>query len=251
MPQVCLVVPCYNEEQRFDAAGFFSFVSGRTDRSLCLVNDGSRDDTARVLENLQSRAPEQVQIVTLETNAGKGEAVRRGIVHALSAAQPEFVGYWDADGATPQEEVEGMLAVMAAHPECSMVLGSRWKRLGSHIERHAIRHVLGRVFATLASETLSLPVYDSQCGAKLFRAQAAATLFAEPFVSKWVFDIELLARLPQSGRSDTALPGVAAIEMPLRSWRDVKGSRLHWPSMAGMLFDLLRIWLRYSARAYK
>ena len=245
MPQVCLIVPCFNEERRFDVAGFVSYVSGRADRSLCLVNDGSRDDTARVLEDIKRRSPKQVHVVTLETNVGKGEAVRRGILHALSTTKPDFVGYWDADGATPLDEVDGMLAIMSTRPECLLVLGSRWKRLGSRIERHAIRHVLGRVFASLASVTLSLPVYDSQCGAKLIRADSAAMLFAEPFVTKWLFDVELLARLRNIERTGSACPDTLAIEMPLKSWRDVRGSRFRWSQMAGAPVDLVRIRSHY------
>jgi glycosyltransferase involved in cell wall biosynthesis len=246
MPKVCLIVPCYNEEQRFDVAGFRSFLSGDADRSLCLVNDGSRDNTARVLEDIRTQAATRVHIVTLESNRGKGEAVRRGVLHALSVIRPDFVGYWDADGATPQEEVCGMVAIMVEHPDCHMVLGSRWKRLGSEIERRAIRHVLGRVFATLTSVTLSLPVYDSQCGAKLVRADTAAVLFGDPFVSKWLFDVELLARLGAAGPTRSASAGVAAIEMPLNSWRDVRGSRFRWSQMAIAPLDLIRIRLRYS-----
>jgi dolichyl-phosphate beta-glucosyltransferase len=245
MPQVCLIVPCYNEEQRFDVAGFRSFVLSGEERSLCLVNDGSNDGTSRVLESIKQHAPTRVHVVTLESNQGKGEAVRKGILHALSVVKPDYVGYWDADGATPQEEVEGMLAVMAAHADCQIVLGSRWKRLGSRIERRAIRHGLGRVFATLASVTLSLPIYDSQCGAKIIRAHTAAMLCAEPFITKWLFDLELLIRLRNSEPTRGASDDISAIETPLKLWRDVDGSRLRWSQMAAAPMDLWRIRSHY------
>jgi glycosyltransferase involved in cell wall biosynthesis len=246
MPEVCLIVPCFNEERRLDAGGFLRFVDARAGRTLCLVNDGSRDGTGRVLADLQARAPGKVLVLAFERNAGKAEAVRRGVVHALSKGKPDFVGYWDADLSTPLEEVDAMLSVMAAHPGCRMVLGSRWKRLGSRIDRRAVRHVLGRVFATFASLTLSLPVYDSQCGAKLFRADAAARLFAEPFVTRWLFDVELLARLTNEVGVDAMLGG-AAVEHALTSWREVSGSTLGPAHMAAVPRDLWRIRQRYGS----
>jgi glycosyltransferase involved in cell wall biosynthesis len=213
------------------------------------VNDGSHDDTARVLAELKASAPEQIDVLTLEHNVGKAEAVRRGVLHVVSTRQPEFVGYWDADGSTPPAELDEMLALMIAHRSCRIVLGSRWKRLGSQVERQATRHVLGRIFATLASLSLSLPVYDSQCGAKLMRADTAAMLFAEPFVTRWLFDVELLARLKNMVGADAVAAG-AAIESPLTSWREIKGSRLRWSHIVGVPFDLVKIHSRYSRTVF-
>jgi hypothetical protein len=68
-------------------------------------------------------------------------------------------------------------------------------RLGAQIERSFVRHVLGRVFVTVASSLLKLYAYDTQCGAKLFRRDAVGSLFGGEFVSRWLFDIELYLRL--------------------------------------------------------
>src|SRR5690606_38221872 len=98
---------------------------------------------------------------------------------------------------------------------------------GRAIERHAWRHYLGRVFATAASLALRLRVYDTQCGAKLFRASdRLAELFRDPFRARWIFDVELIARLIRQRRG-TALPGAESViyEFPLLEWRDVPGSK--------------------------
>jgi hypothetical protein len=118
--------------------------------------------------------------------------------------------------------------------------------LGRHIERSALRHYLGRVFATGASLTLGLPVYDTQCGAKLLRAgELARRLVAEPFLTRWVFDVELLARLSRLVRDEPVPIEQRVHEVPLLRWTDVPGSKVRpWDFMRSGL-ELARIWGAY------
>ena len=139
-----------------------------------------------------------------------------------------------------------MQEVMATHPGCLMALGSRVKRLGSQIDRRTIRHVLGRVFSTCANAVLAIPVYDSQCGAKLFRLEAVEHVFAEPFITRWCFDLEILVRLRNHLGSDAFR--TAAIEVPLGQWREVGGSKLGPAQMLRVPLDLLRIRSHYTVR---
>jgi glycosyltransferase involved in cell wall biosynthesis len=243
MRDVCLVVPCYNEERRLHGETFADFVRSRADVSLAFVNDGSADGTERRLMELSREDGNRLLVRSLARNSGKAEAVRQGVLHAASLNRFAFIGYWDADLSTPLTELDRLLAAFDRHPECSMVLGSRVKRLGSSIERNATRHYLGRVFSTMASRLLDLPVYDSQCGAKLFRAAVAAALFADPFVTRWVFDVELLVRLRNHLGREKFLTG--AIEVPLTEWREVGGSKLSLVQMARMPLELLSIRSRY------
>ena len=97
------------------------------------------------------------------------------------------------------------------------------------------------MFATAASLTLRLAVYDTQCGAKLFRAnERLRQTFAAPFRSKWLIDLEMLARyITLTGRA-TAESGI--FELPLKSWSDVPGSKLHLASALHAVVDLASIW---------
>lgn len=246
MPEVCLVIPCFNEASRLEGREILALLDREPQASVCLVNDGSSDGTADVLEALRVQRPSRILVHTLRVNSGKAEAVRQGVRHASAVRAPAFVGYWDADFSTPLEELGRLLDVMATHPGCLMALGSRVKRLGSEIDRRAIRHVMGRLFSTLANAILAIPVYDSQCGAKLFRLEAVEHLFAEPFLTRWCFDLEILVRLRNHLGRDPFR--TAAIEVPLSRWREVGGSKLGPAQMLRVPLDLLRIHAHYKVR---
>lgn len=241
-----VVVPCYNEASRLVPARFLAFARADAATSFLFVDDGSTDATAGVLDGLRALDPPRFGVRRLPRNRGKAEAVRTGILESL-AANPTYVGYWDADLATPLEAIPLLREVLDARPELQLVLGSRVRLLGRSIERSWTRHYLSRVFATAASLTLRLPVYDTQCGAKLFRASpAVAALFAEPFLTRWLFDLEILARMTQrSARGLGADPRDAVYEVPLPEWREVPGSKVRPGDFVAGLRDLLAIYRRY------
>lgn len=242
-PRVILVVPCYNEAARLPVPQFASYLDTST-TEIIFVDDGSHDGTYDVLSTIQHTHPDRVSIVRCAQNAGKAEAVRRGINEALTR-QPDYVGYWDADLATPLAAIDDYLALCVLQPSCYIVLGARVRLLGRAIVRPAHRHYLGRVFSTMASLVLKLPVYDTQCGAKLFRVtDQTAALFAAPFLSRWVFDVEILARHIQGAGSLRA--GAAQIvELPLQQWSEVRGSKVKPQHFVTAVWDLCRIYHYY------
>ena len=243
MPDVCLVVPCYNEEHRLPQAELLAFLDTHPHVSLCLVDDGSRDGTLAVLRALQALRPDRVLVVPVSPNGGKAEAVRAGVRHAYASRPWPFIGYWDADLSTPLAEVDHLRAALLANPACRLAMGSRVKRLGSNIDRRIARHVLGRIFAACASGILGLSVYDSQCGAKLFRRDTVDIFFGQPFLTRWLFDLEMLVRM----RNAIGLAGMdAACEVPLSRWTEVGGSKLRLREMIGVPLELLRIRRGYN-----
>jgi glycosyltransferase involved in cell wall biosynthesis len=248
-PRLVVVVPCYNEERRLDTAAFRSFDRDRLGLRFCFVNDGSRDGTLALLQRLVSEAPGLGFVLDLVTNHGKAEAVRRGLLAALETGAT-YVGFWDADLATPLDELPRFEEVLDERPQVELVLGSRVRLLGRHIERRAARHYLGRVFATGASLTLGLAVYDTQCGAKLFRSTPRLrALLSEPFLTSWVFDVEVLARYKRSLRGEPGLTAAEHIyELPLRRWTDVPGSKVKAWDFVRSGVELFRIWNAYVRR---
>jgi glycosyltransferase involved in cell wall biosynthesis len=244
-PCLILVIPCYNEAHRLQAAALAEFVVPGYTHQLLLVNDGSGDDTLRILESLRAQAPERIDVLDLQPNRGKAEAVRQGLLHAL-ARSPDYVGYWDADLATPLSEIERFCAVFENRPCVDMVFGARVKLLGRVIQRKTYRHYFGRVFATVVSIILNLGVYDTQCGAKLFRAnEQVRQVFAAPFLSRWVFDVEIIARYKNSPAVRDRDLNDAIYELPLREWRDVGGSKVGIRDAVQAYIDLAKIYRQY------
>lgn len=233
-PKICLIVPCYNEAARLDISSFSHLPAHVT---CVLVDDGSTDTTAEVIRAHES---DSLRLLQLPGNVGKAEAIRRGMLHAQKNGwfdEAVWIGYWDADLATPLSELDGFIAYASlVEGRVDGILGSRISRLGSSIVRSYRRHFLGRMFATAAAAVVKVRSYDSQCGAKLFRADLVQEAFGEPFLSRWIFDVEILARL-RSRR---------LIEYPLRRWVDVGDSKVSVIRVAiPTLIDLIRIRRRY------
>jgi dolichyl-phosphate beta-glucosyltransferase len=194
------------------------------------------------LQQLAGRAPERVEILSLSPNRGKAEAVRQGLLRALQQTDAGVVGYLDADLSTPVAEILRLLDIMDQSAAAQVVIGARISLLGSDIRRSAFRHYLGRVFATAASLLLKTRVYDTQCGAKLFRrSPALAAALGQPFLSRWSFDVELLGRLLAGTPAVPPVDQRSFIEVPLHAWRDVPGSKLSFTAMTGALGELARI----------
>lgn len=236
-----VVVPCYNEAARLDATAFLDALKNEPNLEFVFVDDGSRDATLKVIETLAAEGNGRIHVVGLESNRGKAEAVRCGVLQAF-ALGASLIGYWDADLATPLDAI-GSLAEVLQDPHIALVMGSRVQLLGRRIDRSFSRHYLGRGFATLVGIALGLPVYDTQCGAKLFRASPLfAGVFSQPFRHMWTFDVEILARLlKEEALNGTIHVEQQCVEFPLERWRDQPGSKLRLAHAPRILFDIARL----------
>jgi dolichyl-phosphate beta-glucosyltransferase len=245
LSKTALIIPCYNEAGRLESDKFLNFILDNKDLDLFFVNDGSRDSTPEILENLSASAPLRIFLLTLETNKGKAEAVRQGFLSAMLKPYT-FFGYWDADLSTPLDVLIKFLRILEENPSLLLIMGARVKLLGRNIDRKKMRHYLGRVFATLTSLLLRFSVYDTQCGAKLFRNnEIIKEIFSYPFISKWIFDVEILARLSQSLNLSKNQLGNRIIEYPLDSWREVEGSKLKTAHFVTGGIDLAKLAFKY------
>jgi len=250
MRKICIIIPCYNEAGRLNVGEFLEWAGRKPDLHFLFVDDGSTDGTGGILDRLSRACPEQIRHITMERNRGKAEAVRRGFLESFASGY-NVIGYWDADLATPLETIPRFYELLEDRG-FDAVIGSRVLLLGRHIRRRPVRHYLGRVFATCASLAIGLPVYDTQCGAKIFRnTERLRQVFRTPFRVNWTFDVEILARFLLLER---VFGGPKTqdrfVEYPLERWDDVPGSKLKGRDFLRGAWEILKIgyWLR-SPRA--
>jgi glycosyltransferase involved in cell wall biosynthesis len=247
MSRVIVVVPCFNEATRLDKRIFQAFVREHRQLRFLFVNDGSTDGTLSLLQGLRRSDPDCFAVCHLAENVGKAEAVRQGLLRAFES-DPEYLGYWDADLATPLDAILTFCSVLDSRPDIEMVFGARVSLLGRSVKRSPLRHYLGRVFATAASLAVGIGFYDTQCGAKLFRAShEIMSLFQSPFATRWIFDVEIIARLIATRRGTSrARVDEIVYEFPLHEWRDVAGSKVRAHDFARALGELAAIAWRYG-----
>lgn len=237
-----LVIPCYNEVQRFPVDLWRKIISNNSNWGWYFVDDGSGDHTTQILEQLSDF--ENVRILRLQINVGKAEAVRRGMIEAVSDFPTvAWVGYIDSDGAFSNEDVSRLLKL--AHSEdfrsFHAILGSRVKLGGREIKRRIQRHVLGRVLATLIGILWKGSPYDMQSGFKVFvNSKRLQNAIKTPFYSKWFLDLEIFIRI-----SNGDFLEIRYWEEPLMFWQDVENSKLNPSQIFRAVKDFLTIAVFY------
>ena len=231
MKTLSLVIPCHNEFKRLRPDAFLEATERWPWLSFCFIDDGSTDATAERLAWLSNVSP-SIYAIYLQENLGKAEAVRTGIRHLCEFSHPDLVGFWDADLATPLYEIPRFIQCFETDEKVKAVIGSRWPHLGADIQRSPGRGFASIAFKMVVRRILKAPVWDTQCGAKIFSREIADEIFAAPFSTRWIFDIEILSRLG----NDRLLTQVQ--ELPVSSWRDVPGSKIGIGSSATILREL-------------
>lgn len=232
-PKVLLIVPCFNESQRLRISTFRKELPAGV--TVLFANDGSTDGTQALIESLCAGDGRFSSFQSKE-NLGKANIIHAAYSDARARdflQNFEWIGFWDADLATPLSEIRNFLIYQREFaPQAQALFGSRINRFGAQVLRNPLRHYLSRVFVTLTDLFLGIRAYDSQCGAKLFSREKAEIALGKKFVSKWIFDLEIILRLNQKD----------IVEVPVQSWRDVAGSKVVlWRDSWRLLRDFWRI----------
>jgi dolichyl-phosphate beta-glucosyltransferase len=232
-----LVIPAYNEEKRLGNHGHvFEYIRNnfRTVEFL-YVDDGSTDGTYLRLLDYQKQ-DSHVKILRHERNLGKGKAVRTG----MEVATGDLVLFSDVDFSTPIEEIQKLLPYI--RHDFDIAFGSRGVP-GSNVEirQSLLRQVTGKIGNAIVQTLLLLPFTDTQCGFKLYRADALKKILPRLTVDGFAFDIEML--------TVASAQGLRAVEVPV-TWRNVLDSRVRAIHNLEVFRDVLRIRYRMAMGDY-
>ena len=217
-PQLSVVIPAYNEEQRLPRTveEIERYLDGqKIDYELILVDDGSADGTRQVMDAAAARNA-KVRIEALPHNRGKGGALAAGV----AVARGDEVLVTDADLSTPIEELENLEAALKAG--AGVAIASRAIK-GSRIEipQPVYRVMMGKVFNLIVQVVLLPGIWDTQCGFKLFRADVAHPVFAALTTDGFGYDPEVLYLAKRRGVKIAEVPVVWRHSAPTKvmAWR--------------------------------
>ncbi len=238
-------MPCYNEGKFFKKEEYIASLKEEEHVNICFVNDGSTDNTLVKLKELQALFPSRIQIIDLEKNVGKAEAIRQGVLKYKNTNQSEYIGYFDADLAFPLNQVRKFYIQLPINKKPSFIVGARVRLHGfTNVERPLMRHLFSRFFATIVSNMLKIPIYDTQTGAKLIKIDVANRLFSKAFISSWLFDIELIYRLINiKGRVEIENE---LWELPISVCNDDGNSSIKKSYAFKVPIELYKIWRKYK-----
>lgn len=240
---IAIIVPCYNEFKRFPKDDFIAFLSRTKQCKIIFSDDGSKDKTVSILEEIREQAPESVFINSMVQNSGKAEAVRSGILFCYEKnIQFTKIAFLDSDLAVSLDECLE-ISTHVKH-DVAFAFASRIQKIDNHIDRRPYRHFIGRIIAGIISKILRLNVYDTQCGCKVFTHDLAKIIFQDEFISKWLFDVELFFRIKHFYHTDN-LKEIAR-EVPVKSWIDSAGSKVKFSYFFKLWHDLYMINKKYN-----
>tara|TARA_B100000787_G_scaffold9806_1_gene7480 strand:- start:1744 stop:2970 length:1227 start_codon:yes stop_codon:yes gene_type:complete len=245
---VGVVIPCYNEEKRLASKAFINFITKNSGYRLCFVNDGSTDRTAEILINLRKGREDYITVYTSKKNAGKAEAVRKGMLHMAKQLDLDYIGFLDADLSTGLNDFDHLVSVIE-NSKYKVVSGSRITRMGAKIKKESSRRFISLSINFLIRKILSLDFKDTQCGAKIFHKDVIQVSFGDKFITKWIFDVEIFRRITLHFGLNKAKK--LFYEQPLKRWIHASGSKLSTKDSIKIISQLFKVAWHYRSRKIK
>ncbi len=238
-----IVVPCYNEEKRINCNKYLNSLN-HFDSHVFLVDDGSRDGTLNILKSLEKKAPDRFTAIKQSSNTGKAEAVRNGLNIAADKGF-KYIGFADADLAVEFKEFPDFLKIFDDIKEVNTVIGTRTRLAGRKIDRNLSKYIQQRIIAKMGNVLFAPPVFDTQCGAKMFKAKVVKQAIKEPFLANWLFDQELLTRISKLKES---IGKNWLFEFPVKSWIEYGGSHRKPSDYLKSLQDFFKILKKHGIK---
>jgi glycosyltransferase involved in cell wall biosynthesis len=237
--KLSVVIPAYNEELRIEKTllSVSDFLKKQSfEYEILVINDGSKDGTAAVVEKLEASIP-KLKLINNKDNHGKGSVTKQGML----AATGDVRLFMDADNSTKVDEIINFLPFF--NQGYDLVIGSR-RVAGSNIavKQSGFRDFLGGVFRLIVHTLVPVGVTDSQCGFKAFSAKSSQSIFPKQTIFRWAFDVEILALARKQGYKIK--------EVPI-TWVNDSESHVKLGGMVSMLLEVVEVRLNLWAGKYK
>ena len=238
---ICIIVPCYNEENNFHIEEYEKIISEYSDVLICFVDDGSTDQTKNIINKFLINKSEKIILLSHDGNKGKAEAVRTGITYCNTEYNHQYIAFLDADLSTSIDECLGLREYL--QHEVEFCFSSRIHYFNSKIQIKKHRYFIGRILRPIISKVLNVNIYDTQCGCKLFTKELSIKLFKDQFISKWLFDIELFARAIKIYGKYNIVNKMC--EVPVKEWIDSNNTNVKPSYFFRLWYDLYKIRKKY------
>jgi dolichyl-phosphate beta-glucosyltransferase len=225
-----LIIPCYKESNRLPT--FLESLSTELNHlpiEILIVDDGSPEEEFKKLsDSITKYLSNKIKLIRSIPNLGKGGAIEIGI----NSSRTELIGFVDADGAIPYYEIINLYNIMI-HSDKDMVISSRIKMLGKTVKRNLHRHISGRVFMTIYNFFFSIPVYDTQCGLKIFKRSKYELIKNNILDKRWTWDTQLITLFYLNNFK---------IQEVAIDWEDIDGSKVNvLKDSIRMIFSLYKL----------
>ena len=240
-PDLSIIIPAYNEEQRIiptlqSIAAFLH--SDRIIAEVLVVDDGSRDGTARCVEEMVNSFP-QLRLVRNPGNRGKGYSIR----HGFAESRGRRVLMSDADLSTPIEEIHKLLPLLVSKGYGGAIGSRAVDRSTVEVPQGWLRRTMGKTFNRLVRMLTGLPFRDTQCGFKLLDREAFLPIFRVARVDRFSYDVEILMLARRRGIGIAEIPVI---------WRNSPQSKVNFArDSVQMLGDIVRMVIREKTGGYR
>lgn len=227
---VSIIIPAYNEEKRITKCLERTLeycLSQNWDFEIIVAEDGSKDNTVKIVLDVAQR-DKRIKLLSAKNRLGKGGAIR----NAILKAEKKFIGFMDADLSADPSEFQRLLSCINDY---DVVIGSRMMR-GSlpPIKRPMYRSLFSHLYSKFFRTLFRIPIYDPQCGFKLFKKEIVQKLFNEIKTTGFAFDSEVVVKAFSLGLKVKEIPII---------WSHDAASKINVThQIQAMGQDLLSIW---------
>ena len=236
-----VIIPAYNEENRlFNTLKEIDSYLRRQDYNyeIIVVNDGSKDKTCQVIENLKDEAKiANLRLIDNKENHGKGYVIRQGMLEASG----QYRLFIDADNSTSIDQIEKMWPFFKQNYQ--VVIGSRDVK-GSIInpDQSLLRRLIGKA-GNLVIQTVGglFGIQDTQCGFKCFTKEVVENVFPKTMINRWGFDVEVLAIAKKLGYKIKEIPVI---------WKNDLRSTVNLSGIIKTLFEVFQIRWNFITKKY-